>query len=158
MDNNYITNHTSEEDKISGFVDIGELELGSEDKIYWLSEDQIKRHVSKLFMLSEVTSIKQDLYVTALNNLLKKNNFLELHQQLLNNEITDEEFDSLLNDNPLKYTIQMNKSISTLEKNVIVQIISQIESDIKEFSISDIEELFSIKYNCLSNSHMIKCR
>lgn len=156
MDNYYITNYTAEEEKIESFIDIGEVEVGSENKTYWLSEDQIKRHVSKLFMLSEVTSIKQELYVTAIVNLLKKVNFLELNQQLLNNEISDDEFDNLLTSESFKYTIQMNKTISPVEKNLIIQIISQIGSNIKEFSISDIEELFSIKINCLSNSLMIK--
>jgi|ADurb_Total_1213_FD_contig_31_1419976_length_648_multi_2_in_0_out_0_1 hypothetical protein len=156
MDNYNITNHTNEEEEIGSFIEIGELEVGAEKNIYWLSEDQIKRHVSKLFMFSEVTTIKQDLYTTALTNLLKKINFLELHQQLLNNEITEEEFDNYLNHDSVKYTIQMNKSISTLEKHLIIQIISRIGTDIKEFSYSDIEELFSIKYNNLSNTPMIK--
>lgn len=153
---NYITSHINEEEKIDSFVDIGELEAGAEDKIYWLSEDQIKDHFSKLFILSEVTTLKQDLFITALKNLLRKNNFLELHQQLLTNEISDEEFEELLDNESMKYTIQMNKTISTLEKNIILQIISQIGSDIKDFSVSDVEEMFSIKYNHLSNSLMIK--
>lgn len=153
---NYLTSHINEIDKVDTFVDIGELEVGSEDKIYWLNEEQIKQHFSKLFILSEVTTLKQDLFVTALKNLLRKNNFLELHQQLLTNEITDEEFGQLLDEESIKYTIQMNRTVSTLEKSIIVQIINQIGSEVKEFSISDIEEMFSIKYNLLSNSLMIK--
>ncbi len=156
MDNNYMTNYTAKEEEFGTFIDIGEVEVGSENKTYWLSEDQIKRHISKLFMLSEITSIKQDLYIIAIKNLLKKANFLELNQELLNNEISDEEFDDLLINDSFKYTIQMNKSLTAIEKILIAQIISQIGTDIKEFSISDIEELFSIKINSLSNPFMIK--
>ncbi len=156
MDNNYMTNYTAKEEEFGTFIDIGEVEVGSENKTYWLSEDQIKRHISKLFMLSEITSIKQDLYIIAIKNLLKKANLLELNQELLNNEISDEEFDDLLINDSFKYTIQMNKSLTAIEKILIAQIISQIGTDIKEFSISDIEELFSIKINSLSNPFMIK--
>lgn len=151
-----MTNYTAKEEEFGTFIDIGEVEVGSENKTYWLSEDQIKRHISKLFMLSEITSIKQDLYIIAIKNLLKKANFLELNQELLNNEISDEEFDDLLINDSFKYTIQMNKSLTAIEKILIAQIISQIGTDIKEFSISDIEELFSIKINSLSNPFMIK--
>lgn len=156
MGYNYITDYTSEEEKMGTFIDIGEFEKGTEEKIYWLTEDQIKRHVSKLFMLSEVNSIKQDLYIIAIKNLLKKINFLELHQQLLNSDISEEEFDNYLENESFKYTIQMDRNSSSLEKNLIVQIISKIDPVIKEFSLSDIEEMFSIKYNSLSNTFILK--
>lgn len=53
--------------------------------------------------------IKHQLCLTAIRNLIKERNFLELSLQLEREQISGSEFNKLVNENPEKYVVEKNQ-------------------------------------------------
>lgn len=98
---------------------------------------------------------KELLLINAIRNLNKKINLLELNESLNNEEISDDEYMEEIDDNSYKYTIELNDVNSENEVNCIKDIISQVGLDIRDFSVSEVSEMFGFKENsivtCLNN-------
>ncbi len=87
--------------------------------------------------------LKEKLYVTAINNLMKKNEFLLLCSDLDMKVINEEQFEEELTTNSGKYQIVLDQPFDKETFFAVNSIIDQLEFG--DFNVSDIEELFSIK-------------
>jgi len=85
---------------------------------------------------------KEDLYITALDNLLKKVDYLHLTMQLDQNLIDENEFDKEL-ENEDKYLIKINENFKNIDLNLILSITNKLKN--RNFSSDEISELFSIE-------------
>jgi hypothetical protein len=88
--------------------------------------------------------IMEQYYITAINNLLRQINYLELQQQLITNQIDEVQFNKELETHPNKYIITINDI--SIDKSIILNILSKIDISIRELSVNDIGELFSTTY------------
>lgn len=84
---------------------------------------------------------KEDLYICAIDNLNRKNNYLQLTIQLDQDLITEEEFELELEENEYKYLIKINENF----KNDYIRHIADIlpKSNLR-YSNDDVSEMFSI--------------
>jgi hypothetical protein len=90
--------------------------------------------------------MKEQFYVKGINNLLKKNNLLQLSLQLSDNLITEDEFEEEINNNSEKYIISVENLTSVNQLHVLKDIVKSIG---KDFSVDEISELFSVSFNNL---------
>ncbi|RHX90241.1 hypothetical protein DLM76_20470 [Leptospira yasudae] len=77
----------------------------------------------------------------AIRNLLKKNNFLKLLNDLESESISEEEFESEINNNGNKYVISLDSKITERDLRLIAKIVKDIEM---ELDTDQVEEMFSI--------------
>jgi hypothetical protein len=114
------------------------------------SQNEIKIELNRDWLKTEITNFaryikrREDYLFTAIRNLIKKINFLELLQQQLNEEITEDEFDNEITNNPDKYTIQVRPIGNKEDILIINNIMNKIGFDLREFSVNEVGELFSI--------------
>jgi hypothetical protein len=85
-------------------------------------------------------NLREEFYVTAIDNLIKKNDYLQLTIQFDQDLISDKEFDAELDNNESKYLIKMNPDFRTEYFKVINDIIPRLK---RNFSSDEISELFS---------------
>lgn len=93
--------------------------------------------------------IKEELYVTALDNLLKKVDYLHLTMQLDQNLIDEDEFDKELDENEDKYLIKINSDFNNLDLDLVISIVSKLKN--RDFTSDEISELFSIDVEKIEN-------
>jgi hypothetical protein len=99
----------------------------------------------KIKTYSEDNQKKDEYYITAIRNLLKQINFLELYQSLIQGDITEEDFENIINAESNRYTIDIHDMKNPKEDiQIILSIVKNIGFDIKDFSQSEIDELFSV--------------
>ena len=85
-----------------------------------------------------------ELLINAVNNRTRQRNYFRLYCQLLENEITEKEFDNEIDDNEDEYVINNDKDYSEND----IELISELKGRILDFDcefIDDIEDLFSLK-------------
>ena len=100
--------------------------------------------ISNLYKtFAEFTSFKkkEKYFVVALQNLLKKINYLQLSLQVAEGQITDIEYETELHKNMQNYIIDINYQEDISDLKIISDIVSQIDNN---FSVDEISELFSI--------------
>ena len=90
-----------------------------------------------------------DIMAIAINNRTRERNYFKLYSSLLENKISDEEFDRLIDENPDMYVQESYRDFSPLEI-AIARKASEKIMDIKD--LSDMAILFSI-----SNRSIHKC-
>lgn len=88
---------------------------------------------------------KEKYYITAIKNLIRKNNFLHLCMQLDEKEITQEQYDEELRENTDKYVIDMHPLKNKNDISIICKIVEELEEVSQQFNVDDVSELFSIK-------------
>lgn len=88
---------------------------------------------------------KENLYITAIRNFLRKENFSELNQSLLNEQITEDEFEKQLDEYEDKYVIVLKDVNQDEDVKLIAQLVEKIGYDLRDFSVGDISEMFSLK-------------
>lgn len=93
------------------------------------------------FLLNFSTA-KEELYIKAIKNLMKKNEFLQLLIQMLQEQISEEEYEEELLKNREKYFIELKAIESPEYFNVIVNICKKFKSSI---AVDEISEIFGIK-------------
>ena len=91
---------------------------------------------------------KENLYLTAVDNLIKKNDFLQLTIQLDQELISEEEFRDELERNEIKYLIKMNPEPENVDFKILTEILSKLN---REFTSDDASELFSIPLDNINN-------
>ena len=89
-----------------------------------------------------LTDRKEQLYITAIQNLRKQLHYRELHEEFEKNEITEDEFTKQLEENGDKYVINVTPIEDENDIYLIQDIIEKIGND--EYSTSDVGDLFSI--------------
>ncbi|MCB0724185.1 MAG: hypothetical protein KDC73_05745 [Ignavibacteriae bacterium] len=92
---------------------------------------------------------REALCFTAVNNLLRQINFLELNQSLLQEEISDEEFDKEIELNSDKYVIPLNPINDNDDFDIIEFFLHNIDPNIKDFTVNEAAELFSLDPNSM---------
>ena len=90
-----------------------------------------------------------DIMAIAINNRTRERNYVKLYSSLLENKISDEEFDRLIDENPDMYVQESYRDFSPLEI-AIARKASEKIMDIED--LSDMATLFSI-----SNRSIHKC-
>lgn len=91
-----------------------------------------------------LASDKEELYLRALKNLYRKLDFMDLNQALECEDITEEEYDQMLDHNEDKYLIPLADEKPTMKQVLqITDIIKRLKRT-KEMSIDDVSELFML--------------
>lgn len=129
------------------YTPLGEFDHENKQKIFWIEESKFNKHFTRLMFLADLNNQKEKYFICGLRNLLKKINFLELFQQLQAGDITEEEFNTELENQSTKYTIELNNQLNPLTYQFITEIISKIGFDVKDLSTSEVSEMFSVQEN-----------
>jgi hypothetical protein len=87
----------------------------------------------------------QECYKLSLKNLIKKNRFLELYQQLLTEQISEQEFQDELSKNEDKYIIKYIEDLSPVKARCYLSILDDLKYEMQDLSVLDISEIFSIQ-------------
>lgn len=90
-----------------------------------------------------------DIMSVAVNNRTRERNYFKLYSQLLENKISDEEFDRLIDENPDEYVQEPYRHFGPLELEIARRASENI-MDVDD--VSDMATLFSI-----SNESIQKC-
>jgi len=80
---------------------------------------------------------KEQYYIEAIKNLIKKNNFLSL-------DVDDEEWKRECENNPEKYVIDLKPLKDPEDIKIITEIVKEL--GIEDYSIDEIGELFGIDF------------
>lgn len=122
------------------------------------SETTVKANVF-FFMaerMREMHSCESHL-IEAVRNLSRKINLLELNMALDNEEIGEEEYEKEIDENEGKYIITLNDNPRFDSFLCISQLMHKIGHDVRDYTISEVSEMFSIKESALlSHSKVIK--
>lgn len=113
-----------------------------------ISNEKIK-DMANIINNINTTTIKENFYITAIRNLIKKTQFLQLVNQLSENGITEEDFEKELELNSSKYIIETNYLTNNTDIFILSEIVESIGS---ELSIDDVAEMFSFEFNSLNKS------
>lgn len=132
-----------EKDKYKNVIHLKSVEGKRKVKIE-LNEELYKRMEETFATYSQYLQKKDTYLITAVRNLIKKTNFLELYQHLLEEQISEDEFKNELDNKPKRYTIELNELDDPEDFIIIADIAQKIIYDLKEFSISEVCEIFSI--------------
>jgi hypothetical protein len=139
------------------WVNIGTTN-GTEEKgkVYPVKEAALQKLVFSCFSIDEKNKKREALFISAIQNLLKKINFLELFQQLQNNQISEKNFEKEISSKAKKYVVQIDKKLlpDSLDYQIILNIINHIGNDIRELSTTEVGEMFSFDMNEIT-PHML---
>ncbi|HLF53528.1 hypothetical protein [Flavobacterium sp.] len=120
-----------------------------EDNIYNCVSGIISPPVRKWLSDFHITEMKENLYVTAIENLYKKIDYLQLTMQY-NQELIDEaEFDYELETHEDRYLIKVNDNFSTEEFDIAMAITQKLKNRI--YSSDEVAEMFSIPLEKVDN-------
>jgi hypothetical protein len=98
-------------------------------------------NVSNLFGYFTFLNRKESFYITAVANLMKKNEFLQLNNQLIAKTITEQEFENELRLNEEKYLITTNDKFDKLDMSVVRDILPRLNGS---FTTDEVADLFSV--------------
>jgi len=101
-----------------------------------------------IFEILKENSDKENLYITAIENLLKQKEYLNLFYQANQNLISNEEFNEELEKNEHKYLIKINDKVELRSIKLLANIVSKIKFDLSE---DDLSEIFAVNHNLISN-------
>lgn len=100
-------------------------------------------------MILENIEKKDDFFLVAIKNLIRKNNYLELIIQKIEGEITKKQFDEELKTNPNKYIVQQFKLKNPTDITFLIEIFRSLENFFKDIGkenigLDEISEMFSV--------------
>ena len=104
--------------------------------------DQIKFH-------NHLNQKRDNYCVLAINNLIKKNEFLQLNLQFAENQITEDEYEQELETNTDRYIINLDNTLEPNDINVIGNILHSIG---RKFNTDEVAEMFSIDIHTLNSN------
>ncbi|MGE0932488.1 hypothetical protein [Peijinzhouia sedimentorum] len=103
---------------------------------------KVNRSTETLFSLLKDNYEREKYYITAIKNLLKQKNYINLIYELTNNLINEEEFNFELSENESKYLIKANEQLDSLHKiKTLINVLNNIDENLHE---EDLIEIFSI--------------
>ena len=94
-------------------------------------------------------NIKDYLYNEAIVNLMKKSKFLQLYIQLIEDQISEEEYDKELNDNSNEYFINMKELSPGLDYTALLLVLHNLP---KNMTFDEVSEVFGIKTQSLMHN------
>jgi len=99
---------------------------------------------AKILAPLRIWNEKECYYITAIRNSLRQQNFKELTDSLNEGEITIEEYMNQINNDADKYSISFQKMNSINDVAIIKDIMNKVGFQIRDLSISDVAEMFSV--------------
>ena len=105
--------------------------------------------VNKMMSGLEVMEQRESLLIEAVRNYIKKLNFDELNESLDDEVISQDEYDNELNMHEHKYAITFKDINSPGKVGIIIDLVNKIGIDLRDFSTSEVAEMFSVKENQL---------
>lgn len=135
-------------------IEAGAIDPNKQKTPYYkvhLSADKLDEKLMYKKTYFEFLSMCYNASVLAIQNLLRKENHSELLDSLYEEEITKEEYENLINSNPEKYIIPLNKMEKIENTYPVIQKVINDIGNIREFSLSDVSELFSLEPSTLTN-------
>ena len=121
----------------TGYVTIT---IEKKDMDYLIAQVNFRNHISE---------IKEGYCFTAINNLVKKTEYLQLSLQLAENLISEDEFEAELESFPEKYVIKLNDIESPAHLHIIGGLLGKLG---RQFTVDEVSELFSIDTRSINNS------
>jgi hypothetical protein len=105
-------------------------------------------------MLLMYAQKNESLLIGAIRNFIRKMNFDELNESLRDAEITIEQYQKELRENKDKYAITLYDVTDKEEVLHIIRLMNRIGHDLREFTTSEVAEMFSVKESqlvCIAN-------
>ena len=99
----------------------------------------MRRHVNQAFSRQ---SCREELWKRAVENLYKRVSFLELNIELLQEDITEEEFEQTLSDREDAYVISFANVRDSLEAEAIHDVVRALG---RPLDVHEVAELFGVK-------------
>lgn len=114
----------------------------AEEKRFFSAIDQIS--------LVDTFKIQKKLLINAYRNKDIIINYLKLYNSLIENDITEEEFEKTINKDPDRYFIDTNANgkISFLELEALNDLVNELDENL---SVQDVSEIFSIDLSEIVN-------
>ncbi len=143
--------------ELNNIEEISSITLGSQRSYITYSTNSVSMFINIQEMASYVESAKnnfsynlkkENLYVTAIVNLIKKTEFLQLLIQLSEKSITEAEYDKEIEENPSKYIIETDYLNSLDDLSIIGEIVRKIGLSMQT---DEVAEMFSIELSSLNN-------
>lgn len=103
---------------------------------------------TKLFNIDYAEKLKE-MFIRAVNNRTRERNYFKLYCDLLDGNITEEDFDTEIDKNEDKYVTSQNKE-ATIEDIELALAVSPKLMDVKD--PNDMAELFSFSEESMLNS------
>ncbi len=98
--------------------------------------------------LLSVGKIKDFLFSEGIRNLIKKSRFLQLYIQLVEEQITEAEYENELNKNPDDYFIDLKEMKSDVDYAALLLVMQNLP---EKLSLDDVSEIFGIEMRSLAN-------
>jgi len=105
--------------------------------------------IEKSFRAIEYSRKSEVYLIEATRNFIRKLNFAELNEALEDNEITEDEYNSALDHNSEKFVVTLRDIGCPSDVLIIADLVKKIGYDLREFSTSEVSEMFSVKENQL---------
>ncbi len=99
-------------------------------------------------MLTKIENVKEGFYITGIQNLRRKINFIRLNNDFQNGDITEEEYEKELEENEDKYVVNVSFLNNAYYLQILNEIIDKIGGDL---TLSDIQEMFSVDISKANN-------
>jgi hypothetical protein len=93
----------------------------------------------------------ETLLIEVIRNYIRKTNYLELLESLNDNEITENDFNKTIEDNYERYIIKLREIRSEEEAVHIVELMRRIGLQLRDFTLDEVAEMFSVKENQLAH-------
>ena len=122
-------------------IDLG---ITAIEKVVDFSKTSHGSNFQSLFLIYKSSKLelrKEELYLDAVRNLIKKSKYLNLHIELIEGQISEEEFDQEIEDNSDSFTISVNPMKSHDDLRIVSEIIQKLDI---EFTEDEVEDLFGI--------------
>lgn len=104
--------------------------------------------ITTIYELLHHNEKKESFYLLAVDNLMKKNDFLQLSIQLDQQLITEDEFEKELEENESKYLIKMDNNCNKVDFAIGLEILPKLN---RTFTVDEVSELFAIPMENIHN-------
>jgi hypothetical protein len=145
----------SKEDYIPLFYfTIGER-ISQKEITYELPWGELNRRLGFLKTSNEYWIQRDNCYHQFIKNILIKNNYLEMYQELITEQINQEEFNRELSENYKKYVIEFKEIDNEDYINCANGISYEFQNELQDLDLHEVAELLSINSNHLVSSKNI---
>ncbi len=109
-----------------------------------ITEENRFYDVMNQMSLAHICNIQKDFLIKAYHNKDILINYLKLYIDLLDKEITEDEFDQEINSNPDKYFVNIDRKVNIVEMEALSGLVKEIGGDL---SIQDVSEIYSADFS-----------
>lgn len=146
-----LDNCTESSDISPEWITVVDLDLKKgETPVYFrgiTGEKRFYRAINQM-SLADTFRMQKEFLIKAYHNKDTIINYLKLYNSLIENEITDDDFDKEINDNPKNYFVYINRKINVVEMEALSELVKELGEDL---SIQDVSETFSVDLSNIIN-------